>query len=502
MLSFDATFTIRRLRYLVLGLAVISFANIAWESHEALMDHELSGHLGPLLMDTLGLILLATGYYSLTVWQRERERLTAMAQALPEGFALFDRDSRLLVCNQPWAALYHCPPAALRGRTVADLLTQVYPSFKSVTLDGTRPIHSLDELLAAWRVHFSSKDSLIMDLLTHDQRSFRARSHTAPGGERLVLRTEITDLKNREAALQQLEQDTRRREERLEAAIDVAADGFALFDAEDHLIRCNQAFAALYGRDANALTGIHHDELLRDGHRRGVGLDIGDLPFEQWLARLYRNRRRQHHRQVELRSYDGRWFLVTERLTASNELVLVRTDITRQKRQEQELRRLASTDSLTGALNHGHFMQKAAAEMRRAQRYRHPLALLMLDADHFKQINDTQGHAAGDQVLRELVATLGQELRENDLLGRLGGEEFAAMLPETDHQAANLVADRLRQRLAALVFPGRAGEFGITVSIGVAILGTVDKNLEDLLKRADQALYQAKEMGRDRVCSG
>jgi diguanylate cyclase (GGDEF)-like protein len=165
----------------------------------------------------------------------------------------------------------------------------------------------------------------------------------------------------------------------------------------------------------------------------------------------------------------------------------------------EELRRLARTDPLTGIHNRRYFLDVAEKELQRARRYQRSLALLMIDIDHFKEVNDTFGHAAGDVALKAMVAACEQELRESDRMGRLGGEEFAIMLPEVDHARAESVAERLRTTVDQLdvTYPG--AQIHLTVSIGIACLGVEDLNLEGLLRRADAALYQAKAEGRNRV---
>jgi diguanylate cyclase (GGDEF)-like protein len=123
----------------------------------------------------------------------------------------------------------------------------------------------------------------------------------------------------------------------------------------------------------------------------------------------------------------------------------------------------------------------------------------MLDLDHFKQINDRFGHAAGDEALRRFAATCREILRKNDVLGRMGGEEFAVILPETEVGGGSKLAERLRQRVAEIEIESGRGRFGFTVSIGIAERAPGEGTIENLLARADRALYEAKEAGRDRV---
>ena len=176
-------------------------------------------------------------------------------------------------------------------------------------------------------------------------------------------------------------------------------------------------------------------------------------------------------------------------------------DAHRQARAAQaELRRLASIDELTGVANRRWFTAMANRELDRCRRFNHQLALLMIDVDHFKKVNDTHGHAVGDDVLKAFTHVLEGNLRSVDLLGRLGGEEFAVLLPESDHNAASHTAERLRAAVETLDFPLEEGAFlKITTSVGIAVLTTAGETLDNLLARADGALYTAKREGRNRV---
>jgi diguanylate cyclase (GGDEF)-like protein/PAS domain S-box-containing protein len=174
-------------------------------------------------------------------------------------------------------------------------------------------------------------------------------------------------------------------------------------------------------------------------------------------------------------------------------------DITKRKEMETELIRLATTDPLTGLNNRRSFEELAEREFKRAKRYGNALSALMIDLDWFKQINDAHGHAAGDEVLRSVARIITDALRETDLAGRIGGEEFAALLPETTLADAMEVAQRLRATIEGASITGADGPLKITASIGVGQRMDSDKDLITLLKRADGALYAAKEAGRNRV---
>ncbi|MBU1001156.1 MAG: diguanylate cyclase [Proteobacteria bacterium] len=176
-------------------------------------------------------------------------------------------------------------------------------------------------------------------------------------------------------------------------------------------------------------------------------------------------------------------------------------DTTKRREMEEALRKLAAKDSLTGTNNRRHFFELGEQGFAGAKRYGRALSVFMLDLDHFKRINDAHGHAVGDAVLKALVQTCGEALRDADILGRLGGEEFAAVLPETNAIRAFATAERLREQLAGTIVDAGGQEIRFTVSIGVATLDEQDHCLDELLKRADDALYDAKRRGRNRVFS-
>ena len=173
-------------------------------------------------------------------------------------------------------------------------------------------------------------------------------------------------------------------------------------------------------------------------------------------------------------------------------------EIALRRRMETKLIERATIDFLTGIHNRRSFLAQLSKEVRRANRYRHDLALLYLDIDHFKNVNDEWGHLTGDTVLKLLTALCAEEIRDVDTLGRLGGEEFGIVLPETALEPARMVAERIaaRVRRNTLSKDGRAIVF--TVSLGVAQLQP-GQTLESLMHQADQALYVAKRNGRDQV---
>lgn len=165
----------------------------------------------------------------------------------------------------------------------------------------------------------------------------------------------------------------------------------------------------------------------------------------------------------------------------------------------EKLTLLATTDSLTGACNRRHFIDEANVELAKSKRSKRPVGIMMLDIDHFKKINDSYGHAAGDEALKRMVSECLNTLRPGDIFGRLGGEEFAVLLPDTDINLCQRVAERLRSLISSIEISAPPHKFSFTISIGITEYRGTDATLEYLMQVADQGLYKAKRAGRNKV---
>lgn len=195
--------------------------------------------------------------------------------------------------------------------------------------------------------------------------------------------------------------------------------------------------------------------------------------------------------------------LITERKVAEKNLHDAKAEIeTANQQLQQALVReeiMARIDALTQVNNRRHFFNLATQEFIVTQRYRRSLAIILFDIDHFKQVNDTYGHPIGDNVLQIVAQIASENLREADILGRYGGEEFAIMLPDTNARESLTVAERIRERIANHLIDTEKGSFHVSISLGVAEFLPQDDTLDQLIQRVDNALYIAKQTGRNRT---
>jgi diguanylate cyclase (GGDEF)-like protein/PAS domain S-box-containing protein len=296
-----------------------------------------------------------------------------------------------------------------------------------------------------------------------------------------------------------LELQTRYQDTLLSAYLEESPDGILVVDADYHIKTWNRRFVEIWsipdgvmtaGDGAGALESVR-GQLKDPDQFIGRVLDLYDHLDEE--ERGYR---------VEMR--DGRVFerhsrgLRDPRGTYWGRIWFYR-DVTAREQMTAQLEQFAWTDMLTHTANRRAFMEALSAEFSRARRYKHPLTVLMIDLDRFKSVNDQYGHEGGDAALKAFAHAVRPLLRDTDRFARMGGEEFAVLLPETDLDEGRQLAERLRGEIAGMTVISRCGSFGITVSIGVAELRPEDVDAEEPLNRADRALYAAKRGGRNRV---
>jgi diguanylate cyclase (GGDEF)-like protein len=287
------------------------------------------------------------------------------------------------------------------------------------------------------------------------------------------------------------------------------SDGLALFDGEGRIIYCNEQYQSMFPITGKLrVPGAFLPEILRAAVEQGEQPHIPRDGVDRWIHTVMSALRTGLDEEVHL--FDGRWLHVRTKPLAGGNATVVVSDITLIKRAETELRGLtdelklqATTDALTGLPNRRAIDECLAIELARTKRSGQPFSLVMVDIDHFKAFNDIYGHPAGDACLRSVAGALERtDRRLGDFVGRYGGEEFCAILPDTDEDGAYFFAERLRTAVRDLRQTHAGSEKGVvTISVGVATYAAdeIDRTDATLIARADEALYVAKGAGRDRV---
>lgn len=284
----------------------------------------------------------------------------------------------------------------------------------------------------------------------------------------------------------------------LYAVINHAGDPIFVKDAQSRIILANDSFCSVFGLQREDVLGKTLAENVPENEREQF-LRIDKQVLTDGVKNVTEE-------TLTTNGSESKTIITTKtRYTDGNGthfLIGVISDITERKLLEQQLREKANTDYLTNLNTRRHFMDLAELELNRLARYDSPLSFMVLDIDFFKRINDVYGHQSGDIVIMQFAEVCQSILRSADIMGRVGGEEFAVMLPETSIDQAKEVAERLREAVEnmRLVLEDHALPIKVTVSIGLVSFTSKDKTLEGLLKLADQALYQAKNSGRNRVC--
>ena len=290
------------------------------------------------------------------------------------------------------------------------------------------------------------------------------------------------------------------------AIYETSPEGILVVDAAGMVVSHNHQFVEIWQLPQLQLKGIRPVTAIgsADAPLLATVLErVKDQPtFLARVRELYENPKLDDHCEIELK--DGRTLERHSTVLRSQDgqylgRVWFFRDITEQKNHEAALIQLARHDPLTGAANRRYFFERAEQEFMRSRRYQQPLSVNLIDVDYFKKINDQYGHAAGDEVLKHLSLNIRSMLRDADLFARIGGEEFAILMPHTSLIGAHQLAERLRQVTTEKALPCSDQLLHIRFSAGVTQLKAEDQSIEDCIRRADDAMYQAKKNGRNRV---
>lgn len=316
----------------------------------------------------------------------------------------------------------------------------------------------------------------------------------------LCVARDITLRKDEELALAVSRKEIEKLSRRNQLLLDAAGEGIYGVDEQGRIIFINPSALVMLGLTEKEAMGKNSHELFHDRRLDGQDYPIDECPLHLTLV----DGRRREIDEVFIRRNGEPFFVhmvatpvVDDGRRVGAEVVFV--DISARKAMEAELTRLATTDALTGIANRRYFMVQAETELARVQRFGQVAAVMMLDLDFFKKINDTYGHAVGDAVLVAFAGVMRHAVRKVDYLGRLGGEEFAILLPGSSLDDAGKLAERLGKATALQTVTAEGHEISVTVSIGIARMLATDSSPDLALARADAALYRAKAAGRNCV---
>lgn len=430
-----------------------------------------------------------------------------LAEGIDEAAAIYDAGERLLWWNGQLPAFF--PELAPRLRQGLPFVETAETLYDLMNPDGGTPAGRRGFIERAIQRHRHA-DGPIDYQRPDDGRWLRLTLHDLPQGCRLKIWRDATPLYGKRLA-----------EHRLGDALSQLNLGLMLSDPAHRLQYINSRFfVALFGAHVVDPSPLYAGE--PGAFWRTVAPAFVDAPELDLLASL----ERPSPAPAVLQTRDGRWVRIEEQRSSNghtttfidvtelkqreDEAALVRIDLERSLHQlrrvqaellksNEQLTVMAETDPLTGVMNRRKFLDHARHEFARSLRYGREMSLIMVDIDHFKKINDTWGHLAGDTALMRTAERLSSSVRSLDFIGRLGGEEFAVLLPETPKAAAAALAERLRLVIAGISLPEEHGAISLTASFGVSAREAGDKELLNVLARSDRALYSAKRGGRNQV---
>jgi diguanylate cyclase (GGDEF)-like protein/PAS domain S-box-containing protein len=396
------------------------------------------------------------------------QHLRRLTETAPIGIFEIGRGGRYLYVNPTWSEVF--------GVSKDDALSNL-----GAVRDAVHP-DDVGDVERAWRQASALREPLEID--------FRVRR--ADGTVRWI---HLRSLPNQARSADQaryigtVEDDTvrRARQARVTSAFETAPIGMAVLDVDGQIVRANPALATMVGYDRDVLAAMRFVALSHPDDPTDVGPPSGAARIEKRLVRSDGSTVWVTIHWAEASTDEGAPFFVYQIV-----------DITEQRLFEAQLSHMANHDALTGLLNRRSFEVGLAQHVARVDRYGPEGALLLLDLDHFKKINDTFGHGVGDQIILTTAHALRRRLRSSDLLARLGGDEFAVLVPHGGLDEAREIARTLLDEIRSTTTDIAGHPIALTTSIGVAMFDDHRRSAEEMIVNADLAMYDAKDEGRDR----
>jgi diguanylate cyclase (GGDEF)-like protein len=410
---------------------------------------------------------------------RINERFDIAISNMSQGLCLFDADKRLVISNSRYQEIYDLPDELVRPGTPLSRILQFYAD------RGEKDEKSVEDHLR------------LMPTQQHQNyqppsgRKISIQRKPLPDGGWVATHTDVTDQERSQRLLAEKAAELEAMNVRFDAALNNMSQGLCMFDAEQKVVVSNARYGDIYHLTLDQIKpGTSLAQILE--YRRRQGTDFVGIVPKDYLTRHVREAK-------EVRELsDGRVVSISRQMMSAGGWLTAHEDITERARSEQRIAYLAQHDLLTGLANRAMFSERLDEAARRLVRHGTTFTVLMLDLDKFKNVNDTLGHPAGDQLLVEVAQRLKSSLRDTDVVARLGGDEFAIIQENEKNQSEGAIL--LALRIIALIeqpFEIDGHQVGVGTSIGIAFAPEHGADAEGLLQKADIALYAAKTGGRN-----
>ena len=409
---------------------------------------------------------------------RTNARFDVAISNMTQGLCLFSADKRLVISNSRFQKMYSLPDELIRPGTPLNRILQHYAD-RGETSDLTVEEH-LEVMPTQQKQIFTTADGRVILI---------QRTPMSDGGW-VATHEDVTEQNRGEQLLAEKAAELERMNVRFDAALNTMSHGLCMFDAEQKVVVSNARYAEIYHLSRDQIKpGTSLRQILE--YRRENGTNFGPAP------EIYTSVNVKEVSEVQELA-DGRVVEIARQAMPNGGWLTTHEDITDRARNEKRIAFLAQHDLLTGLANRALFAEKLDDAAKRLQRHGTTFTVLMLDLDKFKNVNDTLGHPAGDQLLVEVAQRLSSSLRDTDVLARLGGDEFAIIQENERNQSEGAIALALRIiRLIEKPFDLNSHRVGIGTSIGIAFAPEHGADAETLLKKADLALYATKSGGRN-----